>query len=466
MAEGATVSGCEIFRAGNHRDKEYTRADLDDMVENFRRFSSGPRPLLKVPAVLGHEEDQDLLRRTDLPAAGWPSRVWRDGDVLKADIPGVPPQVARLLRGRAYRTVSAEVYDRPPAGVPGEGKMLRRVAFLGGDIPQIKTLADIPLPEQHAEAGEPYRPVALRPAGSRPGTGGVWQAFSEVRPMNRDELIKKLVAHGVDADLCKDVPDAVLAEMVRALDAKAAPADPDAALMDDAAELPEPRDEEDRKAKETLAAKYMDRCKKMAEKYRRHDDAPTVPLGGDRPMTPAQFSEQFKPLVDAAVKAAVAQVERKFASVNEQVTQLEANTKRANVTKFCEAMAKAGKVLPAELDAGDPKNPRPTLIDRLMRADARTAVEKFSEGGKQVALTELDLQMREIERRPVLVRFGEAVKAAPGGFDSFAEQRQRAEQFYESNREAFAKVGTTREEFLKTFEQASEADRKHLLGAA
>lgn len=160
FGEGAhALNGVEIFATGTHRGKSYTDDDLDQMVSNFRRYSVGKRTLLKVPAVLGHEEDQSLLERSDLPAAAWATDLWRarkacpacegagltedaehkcqmcDGrgevGVLKASFRDVPPKVARLLKGKAYATVSAEIYDEPPEGVPGEGKMLRRVAFSG-----------------------------------------------------------------------------------------------------------------------------------------------------------------------------------------------------------------------------------------------------------------------------------------------------------------------------------------------
>src|SRR5687767_3804913 len=72
FSEGARLSRMEIFATGRHRDRDYTAADLAGIVLNFRKFSS-PRAeevLLRVPCVIGHEEDQAYLQRTDLPAAG------------------------------------------------------------------------------------------------------------------------------------------------------------------------------------------------------------------------------------------------------------------------------------------------------------------------------------------------------------------------------------------------------------
>lgn len=228
-----SLSGVEIFRAGNHRGKEYTEADLDDMVRNFNLFSN-PKlaamksasgklaeqdkekfaaifeeacseepaaeaaahdylaergiepaaeavPTLRVPGVLGHEETQEFLERSDLPAAAWATKVYRDGPMLKANLAEIPPKVVRLLKGKAYRTVSAEVYDEPPEGVPGKGKMLRRIAFLGGEIPQIKSLDDIPAPETNAEAAVKFDRVELRIRDLFQAPGdGAFTVFCEV----------------------------------------------------------------------------------------------------------------------------------------------------------------------------------------------------------------------------------------------------------------------------------------------
>lgn len=182
-----SLDGVEIFAAGEHRGKEYTPRDLDCMVDNFKRFSSGQKPGFRVPLVLGHEEQQDFLDRSDIPAAGWATRIWRDGPTLKADFEDVPDPIARLIKGKRYRTVSSEVYDQPPEGISGQGKMLRRVALLGGDIPQLKDLDDIPTPTAHVETRRfaRYERVQLALQSVRPSaTRGAFWCFSEMQPMS------------------------------------------------------------------------------------------------------------------------------------------------------------------------------------------------------------------------------------------------------------------------------------------
>jgi hypothetical protein len=213
--QGGIIKGCEIFRVGRFRGKEYTPADLDSMVENFRKFSTGPKALLNVPAVLGHEEQQELLERSDVPAAAWTTHLYREGPILKADFEGVPPDVVKLLRGKRYRKVSAEVYDDPPEGVPGKGKMLRRVAYLGGDIPQIKDLKDIPLPESMSEKQSQWRPTVLRFLKIVAKKNGIHEVFAEVSMPSREEMCAKLQERGFDQAVLEGMSDEQLAEILR-----------------------------------------------------------------------------------------------------------------------------------------------------------------------------------------------------------------------------------------------------------
>lgn len=217
-----TITDAEIFAAGTFRGKRYTTGDLDQMVRNFDAFSKtvGPdgkkrRVLLEVPAVLGHEETQEFLDRSDLPAAAWCASIRRKGKFLLADFRDVPPKVMRLLKTKRYSKVSAEVYDDPPEGIPGTGKMLRRVAFLGGDIPQIKDLDSIPMPEEHAEGVGQWRPTVLRFLKVHHKKTGTFEVFAEVAMPTRDEMIAKLRELGYSDEFCSGLKDEQLAECLR-----------------------------------------------------------------------------------------------------------------------------------------------------------------------------------------------------------------------------------------------------------
>lgn len=217
MSKGITIKGMEIFATGMHRDKTYTADDLDDLVANFNRFSRGVRQsgngTLSVPLVIGHDEDQELLQRTDLPAAGWFTRIWRAGDKLKADVEGVPEEIAALIESQRYRKVSAEVYDKPPQGLDGgKGRTLRRVVILGGEIPQIKNLADIPMPRRMSE--RPLQLVDVRCDGT-----GCYRVFFEEKamtlsPIKRAALALLLKGKACDCHAKKFAGTATLARQV------------------------------------------------------------------------------------------------------------------------------------------------------------------------------------------------------------------------------------------------------------
>jgi len=213
--QSTDLDDVEVFTAGRHHGYLYTSRDLHTMARNFNRYSSGPRPWLRVPAVLGHEETQEYLERSDLPAAAWGTKAYvgrgknPDGnpvDVLKMNFTDVPVKVANLLRDKRYRTVSAEIYDDIPEGLPGAGtktKMLRRIAFLGGDIPSCKDLAELPMP--HSERARSTRvlfSIRASERGQCRPLRGAHVCFSEVRRMKT-----KFAANDADTDTdTGDVP--------------------------------------------------------------------------------------------------------------------------------------------------------------------------------------------------------------------------------------------------------------------
>lgn len=146
----------EYFATGTHGGETWTKRDLDEIARNHRKF----RGKLDPPLVVGHEEDQDLLDATNVPAAGWPDDLrveWDPEDrewKLVGPAEGVPPEVADWIDRGLYRKVSAEIYDDSgEAGLPpGHGKMLRRVALLGGELPKVKIIRSLPKPERSKQA--------------------------------------------------------------------------------------------------------------------------------------------------------------------------------------------------------------------------------------------------------------------------------------------------------------------------
>ena len=128
----AEIRDMEVFEAGTHRGREYTTADLDKMIANQRENDIDP------PLVVGHSEDQALLQAEGLPAAGWLTSLKRVGKKLLASFGDVPRVVAEAIQRSAYKKRSVELYQ----DYAGRGLTLRRVALLGADVPEIKSLSD------------------------------------------------------------------------------------------------------------------------------------------------------------------------------------------------------------------------------------------------------------------------------------------------------------------------------------
>src|SRR5262249_42889631 len=129
------------------------------------------------PVGRGHEGDETLWERSDLPSEGEVAGLWtapvqingRQETGLFVRLAVTPETFADVKKGR-FRRVSAEIYPEPPEGLQGgRGKTLKRVALLGFEQPQLKHSGHL---HTHAER------VQLRR-----GEGGVCWVYSEVRRM-------------------------------------------------------------------------------------------------------------------------------------------------------------------------------------------------------------------------------------------------------------------------------------------
>jgi len=109
------------------------------MVDAFAELKEGIRPFLK----LGHGERQKLAQNTGLPAIGWITNLYRNGDKLLADFDYIPEKVFKLLQMRAYRKVSCEVYFDLNIQGKKYPKVLGAVALLGAETPGVMNLEDI-----------------------------------------------------------------------------------------------------------------------------------------------------------------------------------------------------------------------------------------------------------------------------------------------------------------------------------
>ncbi len=246
----------KAFSAGVHKGQKYTRDDLASMVENFRKFSS-PASTSKTkvvpPAKIGHEDDQPWLKSsegpqrkedTGIPSMGQVVGMRQQGDDLFVDVNRMPYKIAKLIDAGAYHKISPEVYDNPPEGVPGKGPMLRALSFLGGELPHIKDLGDLPLCDYYEDEGKAFsESFDLRCSGlytlknttfRRDEANHTFLAFSEVTPMTREEMIPAAIAKGMAKETVETMDDM---QLKAALEGKEGTNEPGNGTMPDTVQL-------------------------------------------------------------------------------------------------------------------------------------------------------------------------------------------------------------------------------------
>jgi len=133
------ISGVEVFSTGIWNKDPYTISDLHDMVDAFESLKGGFRPFLK----LGHDENQSFANESGFPAIGWVDRVYVSGQKLMADFTHIPKAIFDLIKTKAYRKVSCEIYWDLDANGQKFNRVLSAVALLGAENPAVMNLADI-----------------------------------------------------------------------------------------------------------------------------------------------------------------------------------------------------------------------------------------------------------------------------------------------------------------------------------
>lgn len=139
MPKTFSIDNVEIFAAGTWNGDTYTVQDLDEMVKAFSENKDKIRPFLK----LGHDNGQKLLQNDGLPAAGWISDLKRQGNKLVATFSDVPRKIFELIKNKAYRKVSSEIYWNIELNGKSYSKFLSAVALLGSDMPAVTSLDSI-----------------------------------------------------------------------------------------------------------------------------------------------------------------------------------------------------------------------------------------------------------------------------------------------------------------------------------
>lgn len=138
------LEAVEILQVGAlpARGVAFTKSDLEEIAQNTNQLIR--EGLHHPPGKLGHDDNQAFAQASGLPATGWVESLSVVGEKLVARLRDVPRILMRAFKERLFRKVSSEVYFEFPHPRTHErmGKVLRAVAFLGADIPEVKGLAD------------------------------------------------------------------------------------------------------------------------------------------------------------------------------------------------------------------------------------------------------------------------------------------------------------------------------------
>lgn len=133
------LKAVEVFAAGKWNGDNYTNKDLDDMEAAFNETSDHFKPFIKI----GHNKEQKLLAADELPAAGYVSNLYRNGDKLLADFIDIPDKIYTLLKSKAYSKRSAEIYWDLEFNGKTYPRFFSALSFLGSVMPAVSTLDDI-----------------------------------------------------------------------------------------------------------------------------------------------------------------------------------------------------------------------------------------------------------------------------------------------------------------------------------
>jgi hypothetical protein len=133
------IDSVEVFSAGTWNGDTYTEKDIEDMVKAFDETKEQVKPFLK----LGHDDNQKLLQKDGYPAAGWISNLRKEGKKLVASFTDIPEKIYNLIKNKAYRTVSSEIYWNIDVNGKKYKKLLSGVALLGANLPSVSNLTEI-----------------------------------------------------------------------------------------------------------------------------------------------------------------------------------------------------------------------------------------------------------------------------------------------------------------------------------
>lgn len=382
--ENYKITGWKVFKPGFWKGDYYSAADCKRAHDNFQKYSTGPEPYIKPKTKLGHDDEQRLVNSLGLPNCG-PITSCRmtDDDGFELDIEGVPPAIGKEIEAGRINDGSVELdWNVPDPNDPQKiipGPVLMGIAFLGEEHPGVKGLP-APKVTKFSEPKTRQRRTIR---------------FSEVDPMNRDELIAQLKAKGLDIGAdpsLANLPDEALAALLKSLPAPAAMANPPATVapganMSTADTNPTPAttnpnpDSMD-PSRATYSAKKFDELQTQMNHLS------------------AAFAEIVKDKDDT--KMAVAMAKDYISGIREQ--------KKARATEVVDKAIHEGRAIPAARN--------PLISDLCLLSNEKK--DCFAAGAANAGKTPFEVACEELLKRPADRRF--SANANPLGTGNGSEQ--------------------------------------------
>lgn len=509
------MRGVKLFASGKYRGKKWTPAVLRQIARVAKQLGPKGIKLLVPPSVLGHEEEQEWLDRTDLPAAGWvdPDSVSVSPDpqhagelILTGDVVNIPDQVkVEKLDTGEYRYGSSEIYDdfKDDFG-KSYGKALRRFAFLGGEVPQVKRLGSLPKPELMS---------APKTFSERPGVritvrtvrrGATTHTYAETTVMDRNAMLTALqqAMPGVSQATLDALTDEQLADLVKNLPSPApveagaatepAPAsgmfadmsreEMVAALVDmgqDGAELDAMDDEEIGALYDEMTAAESDdgaepdtedmgdpaampREELVAELVAQGQDAAQLEAmsdddlralyaqltGGATAAAPAEpvapMSERRKPKTQPNRGVTVlSETKRAARKARELNHALDGELRRLRVTNHNRKRDDATAFCDRLVANGQatPAQVKAAYLPVLLGLDDTRSVHKHSENGRTRAVSAFELKKLELAKLPKVVTFGERFPGGKSGPADASAEEAKVREFAETVPETALRAG-------------------------
>ena len=199
-----SLNAVPLFKVGKWKGMSFSMDDILQMRDNTQALLNGG--MIKAPATPGHVTNQFNV---DTGAIGWLSRVFIVGDQLFGDFVDIDKNYYNAILKRKYDQVSIELdtnFVHPTTQKP-IGKLIKAVAFEGGEIPAVKGNGGI---IYHSEKNDDVK-IIFKEQNLQEANSMIWKLSEVIKtyPCCIDE-VKKFM----DENKTQEISQEKLAEII------------------------------------------------------------------------------------------------------------------------------------------------------------------------------------------------------------------------------------------------------------